>query len=317
MKLGFIVTRASSMTSTWTTVQLAVTALEMGHSVGFINRADLNIQSDGELRTRTFWFEPTPLTTDQMALLLQTRKAKRKNVSLWDFDHLFLRTRPLPPYLQTIAMMAKDTGIPITNDPVGLLRTSSKTWLATRSGISTPQTIITSSQAEAEMFFQRQSNGVILKPDSGAGGHNVTLIRQGDYAQLHESFRSHLMRGVGRVIVQENVGHDEDREKRLLWLDGEVIGGYQRKRAKGEFRHNLNCGGTPEALELSERDKELVAPLTPHLQQAEIRFAGIDLLGPHILEVNVLNPGGAFHADRLNQTTLAQTILEKLLSLNR
>ena len=135
-----------------------------------------------------------------------------------------------------------------------------------------------------------------------------------DFAKLHATFRTQSQRGGNRVVVQANVGTKETREKRLLWLDRVVIGGYQRHRAYGEFRHNLSCGAEPEPLELTEREKALIAPLTPHLLRAEIRLAGIDLLGPYILEVNVLNPGGAFHADRLNQTTLAQMILEKLLS---
>jgi glutathione synthase len=314
MKLAFIVSRASAMTHSFTTIQLAVAALALGHSVGFIDRTEISIQSDGLVRVRASWFEGSAMQAHQIVMRLQTRKAARKSLPLWEFDQIFLRTRPLPVFLQSVAMMAVDRGIPIVNDPVALMRTSSKGWLASLEGISTPETLITSHAAAAEMFFQRQPQGVIVKPGSGAGGQHVTQIPPGAFAALHDTFRGFLTRGVAPVVIQSNIGVDESREKRLMWLDGEVIGGYQRARASGEFRHNLSCGAEPEPLTLTKREKALIAPLSPHLLAAGIRLSGIDLLGPYILEVNVLNPGGAFHADRLNETCLAQTILQKLLS---
>ena len=49
----------------------------------------------------------------------------------------------------------------------------------------------------------------------------------------------------------------------MLVLDGEVIGGYQRARAPGEFRHNLKRGGLPEALTPTTQDQRLLDKLSP------------------------------------------------------
>jgi glutathione synthase len=95
-------------------------------------------------------------------------------------------------------------------------------------------------------------------------------------------------------------------------LDGALIGGYLRRRAPGEFRHNLKRGATAEATTVSDSDRQVVEPLTPHLLRAGVRLAGLDLIGPWLVEVNALNPGGAFHTDRWSGTQLASQIVTAL-----
>jgi glutathione synthase/RimK-type ligase-like ATP-grasp enzyme len=63
---------------------------------------------------------------------------------------------------------------------------------------------------------------------------------------------------------------------------------------------------------VTDAEREIVARLNRHLLTAGIRMAGIDLIGDFVTEVNALNPGGAFHTDRLNGTHLAQAIIAKL-----
>jgi glutathione synthase len=55
-----------------------------------------------------------------------------------------------------------------------------------------------------------------------------------------------------------------------------------------------------------------MAPLSAHLIAAGVRLAGVDLIGNHVIEVNALNPGGAFHADRLHHSDVAGGIIERL-----
>src|SRR5690606_2562759 len=114
------------------------------------------------------------------------------------------------------------------------------------------------------------------------------------------------------VVVQVYLDEAEDGEKRLMWMDGEVLGGYLRRRAPGEFRHNLKQGGSAEPTAITTAELGVIARLTPHLRRAGLRIAGIDLIGRHVIEVNAANPGGAFHADRLHGSNVSGSIVERL-----
>lgn len=314
MHLGFIVNRSSIMDSSWTTVQLIAASLQLGHEVSVINRGDIAIQSDGKICARVWYFCDNTTNAVDLGAQLQARQGVRKTIDLCAIDTLILRTKPLKPYLISICARIQQQGIPITNDPQALMQTNSKAWLAMCTDVRCPPTLITSSPAEAELFFQKQRSGIVLKPNASSGGQEVHLIPYGQYQTFHKTFSSLLKKGYQHIVVQKNIGTNQHVEKRLLWLDGEIIGGYQRRRVRGEFRHNMHQGATAEALTITNKDKQLVAPLSAHLQHAGIRFAGIDVLGGYILEVNVLNPGGTFHADRLNETSLAQIVMENLIS---
>ena len=313
MQVCFLVSKAISMDCTWTTVHLAVAALREGHTVGFLDRTDLSVEANGELRTRFSKFNDPGTTAEEMVQALKSRRAARVSRPIDYFDSLFLRVRPFPDSLKTLMLLAREQGVCIFNDPIGLIRTSPKSWLATLTDVSTPETLVTQRIAAGELFFQ-QLGAVIVKPNTGSGGTSVARVSAHDYGAFQLAFHRAAQHGDGSVVIQSEVGKPHEPEKRLLWLDGEVVGGYQRARAPGEFRHNLKQGGVPQSMNVSPLDRSLVAPLTPHLLTAGIRFAGIDLLCNHILEVNVLNPGGTFYADRLNHTQLAQRIIHQLVT---
>jgi glutathione synthase len=49
-------------------------------------------------------------------------------------------------------------------------------------------------------------------------------------------------------------------------------------------------GGTPEAAGMTDRDLEIVAEIGPTLRDMGIVFAGIDIIGTHLTEINVTSP---------------------------
>ena len=195
-------------------------------------------------------------------------------------------------------------------DPAAVLRVCHKGWLATLQDVSTPATLVTRSLGSAHLFLERQAGPVVVKPAQGSGGFNVSLVPTGDHAALDRAFPVAALRS-RHVIVQAQVPGDEG-EKRLVWMDGDVLGGYLRTRASDDFRHNLKQGGTPGPVIITPADLSIVAPLSTHLLAAGVRLAGIDLLGTFVLEVNALNPGGAFHTDRLHGSDVTGQIIDRL-----
>ncbi len=312
MRIGIAITRASAVDPTWTTVQLARTALERGHSIRFIEPWDFEIDGRGNLVARSHAFDPPAPDAVTLAHALGNRTAARRFVDVARMDVLLLRASPLDTALLTFALMAKDLGVQVVNDPAGLLRASHKAWLASLPDVSTPATIVTRSIGAAQVFYDQQPTGVVVKPARGSGGRGVTQVKPRDHDLLDACFFAAQALGDGYVVVQAYLPAAEDGEKRIVWMDGVALGGYLRERAPGEFRHNLKRGGQAHPTDFSATEIGLISRLSPHLLRCGIRLAGIDVIGDHITEVNALNPGGAFHTDRLSGSHLAETIISKL-----
>ncbi len=315
MLLGIVVTRVASIDATWTTVHLARAALARGHGVRFIEPWDLEVDERGHLLARCFAFDPPAPSPDAMVSALATRRAPRRQLRLDSLDALLLRAAPLDNAVLAFAARARDLGVPVINDPAGILRVTNKAWLASLPDVPTPTGIVTRSRGAAHAFSARHKAALVVKPASGSGGRGVSLVPARDDEALDRAFDLALGRtGMGErhVVVQVYLEEAEAGEKRLMWMDGEVLGGYLRRRADGEFRHNLKQGGLAEPTAVSSSELAAIAPLTPHLLRAGIRLAGIDLIGHHVIEVNALNPGGAFHTDRLHGSDVGGAIVERL-----
>lgn len=299
------------MDVTWTTLALVQAALDRGHSVRVIERTDFEVDPSANLVARAFAFEPPGQGVDDLVVRLRRRTAERRYVDVATLDLLLLRSAPLITPLLTFAQLAQERGVPVVNDPSGLVKVTSKAWLAGLADVPTAPTLVTRSAGAATMFYKAQKDGVVVKPARGSGGRLVSYVPSGQSRRFDRAFET-ARRGGHHVVVQGYLQAAEIGEKRLLWLDGRILGGYLRRRAPGEFRHNLKQGATAEPALVTDHERALLAPLGPHLLAAGVRFAGLDLIGDHLVEVNALNPGGTFHTDRLTGSTHAHTVISHL-----
>ncbi len=312
MRIAFAITRAAAIGSTWTTASLAQVALERGHTVRFVEPWDYEVDVRGRLIARSHAFD-RPTSAERLSHELTSRKATRRYVDLERVDLLLLRSSPLDLAVLSFAQFVKERGVRVVNDPGGLLRVSHKGWLASLPGVRIPETLVTRSRASTHLFASAQYDGVVVKPARGSGGRDVTRVEHGETASLDHAFDRAREGGDGYIVVQRYLTEADGGEKRLVWLDGEIIGGYLRQRAPGEFRHNLKRGATPLPTEITDADRAAAAPVSPHLVAAGVRLAGLDVIGDYLTEVNALNPGGAFHADRTSGTRLSERILDRLI----
>ena len=310
MRIVFVISRAASVDETWTTVHLARIALQRGAQVRFVEPWDFEIDG-GRVIARAHAFD-RPVSADEIAGALAARRAVRRYVELSRVDLMLLRAAPLDDVVLTFGALARDLGVRVVNDPSGLLRVSHKGWLASLPGVRTPASVVTRSRASCHVFHQNHANGLVVKPARGSGGRPVSFVAPTDPEGLDVAFDLAREGDDGYVVVQEYLPGAEDGEKRLVWLDGEVVGGYLRRRAPGEFRHNLKRGGQAEPTVITSEDRSLGTAVAPHLLRAGVRLAGLDVIGGHLIEVNALNPGGAFHTDRLTGSRLGELIVDRL-----
>ncbi len=313
MKLGIAITRAASVDATWTTLHLARAALARGWSVRFVEPWDFEVDRLRQPVARAYAFDPGDAgSVEELAEHLVNRTAHRRFVDVGALDMLLLRAAPLDEAVLTFARIAQERGVRVVNDPAGLVAASHKGWLASLPGVPVPPGIVTRSRASAHLFYAEQETGVVVKPARGSGGRAVSRVVPRREDAMDSAFDEASMTGDGYVVVQRYLPEADHGEKRLVVLDGDVIGGYLRRRAGGEFRHNLKRGALPEATDISDSDRDVGARIAPALRRAGIRIAGLDVIGGYLIEVNALNPGGAFHTDRLTGTNLADVILDRL-----
>ncbi len=311
MRIGIVLSSAAAASLTHTTIQLAHAALERGHAVRILEPWDLEVDPRGRLRGRAHLFDE-PCSREAIVAALHGRTAVRRNVEVDRFDVLLLRTNPLDLAVLGFAQLAQAAGVRVWNDPVALLRTSHKAWVATLDGVPRPRTIVTRSRATIEMFASDCDAGIVIKPARSCGGKGVTVMRGRRRPRLDVAIDSAARAGDGYVVVQEYVPAAVFGEKRLLWLDGALVGGYLRQRAPGELRHNLKAGAVPMPCPLTDADHDLARTLAPHLARDGVWFAGIDVIGGLVIEVNTLNPGGVYWSEQFTTPDIASRIVATL-----
>ena len=296
MRIAFAISNAELVQETWTTTHLACRALEGGHTVLFIEPRDLEITARGQLVARAAIVEqPTPRAA--LAAALAGRSVPRRYVGLLTCDLLLLRLNPLPESLLNLLLIAEDQGLRMVNPPGGVLRTRSKAWLATLTDVPRPPTLITHSRATARLFAGNLGGPIVVKPVLSSGGRGVTRVDPHALDAVEDAMTRAQDIAPGPVVLQGWLPEATEGEKRLVWMDGEILGGYLRRSPPGDFRHNLRVGGLPEPCEIGPSDRALGAALTPHLLAAGIRIAGLDVIGRQLVEVNTLNPGGVHYAE--------------------
>lgn len=311
MRLGIVLSSAAAAAVTHTTIHIAQVALERGHSLRVFEPWDLEVDPRGRLRGRAHVFD-MPCTREALVAALVGRTAVRRNVEVDRLDVLLLRVNPIDLAVIGFAQLAAAAGVRVWNDPDALVRTSHKAWLSTLTDVPRPRTIVTRSRATIECFASECDQGVVVKPARSCGGKGVTVLRGRRRHGLEEAIVSATRAGDGYAVVQEYLPAAVFGEKRLLWLDGALVGGYLRQRAPGELRHNLKNGATPVPSPLTEADHALAARLTPHLTRDGVWLAGIDVIGGLVIEVNTLNPGGIYWSEQFSRPDIAERVVASL-----
>lgn len=322
MRIAITVSNAEHVEATWTTTHLAHFGLVSGFDVRIIEPRDLEVTSRGQLVARSAVLEGHQGTLDALAAYIRERRAPRRYISVSSCDLLLLRVNPLTEEMLNLALIAVEQGANVVNDPGGVARTRSKSWLASLPDVPRPPTLVTSSRASAVIFAESLNAPVVIKPALSSGGRAVSLVRPRSPADLDEAIGRAVSVSRGPFVIQGLAPEAELGEKRLFWVDGAVLGGYLRTRTEGEFRHNLRCGSTPQPCEITPRDHALAHAISPHLLRNRIRIAGLDVIGGMLIEVNTLNPGGVHYADHFARLASPHTdappiglqVLQRLVS---
>ncbi|NWH09165.1 MAG: glutathione synthase [Alphaproteobacteria bacterium] len=197
----------------------------------------------------------------------------------------------------------------VVNDPFHVRNAPEKLFVTLFEGLM-PPTLITSDPAEIRAF--RNAHGdIIVKPLYGNGGAGVFRLKPDDenLGALMEMFTQFYREP---VIVQRYLPEVREGDKRIILVDGIPMGAINRVPAAGEARSNMHVGGRPEPIELSQRDRAICAAIGPELSRRGLIFAGIDVIGDYLTEINVTSPTGIQEIRRFGGADIAAAIWDAI-----
>lgn len=240
---------------------------------------------------------------------------KEKQIfDLIDFDIIFFRQDPPydMAYLTTAHLLNKISDkVLIVNDPRGVINFPEKISVLNFPEL-TPPTAITSDVSLATDFAQENSQ-IIVKPLYSCGGEDVflTSIDDKDFRNKLEFLRKKYN---APFIIQKYISSVIDYgDKRIILVDGEPVAVFARKPEEGSIKTNLAAGGAAFKTNLTEQDIKICKSISSFLKKNGLFFAGIDIIGDYLIEINITSPTGLVQIENLYGINIAQMIIEKLI----
>jgi glutathione synthase len=116
----------------------------------------------------------------------------------------------------------------------------------------------------------------------------------------------------GRIAAREQRFPPEsvDGDRRVIVLAGEPIGVVRRIAVPGEFRCNMAAGAKVMADSVTTKDREICARIAPDLRTHGLAFAGIDVIGDQLIEINVTSPTGVREIDAFSEERLSAQVID-------
>ena len=167
-----------------------------------------------------------------------------------------------------------------------------------------------SRSVEQLLAFRDEMGGeMIVKPLDGNGGRDVFHVTSDDRnaRAIVESGTGH---GQRLLLAQQYVPAVRQGDKRIILIEGEPAGAVLRVPADDEARANLHIGGRAEPADLTERDRQICARIGPRLRELGVIFAGIDVLGDYLTEINITSPTGLREIEQLSGVAPEAQVLD-------
>ncbi|AJC48925.1 glutathione synthase [Allofrancisella guangzhouensis] len=311
MKIGFIIDDLNSFNiSKDSTFMMLLAAQDKGWGVYTFYLNDLYIDNGkpkGDAleikihKDKSLWYEII---------------SQHRDLSLLDLDCIFMRKDP--PfnmeyiYVTYMLDLAKKANVLIVNNPQALRDFNEKVAISNYPKYS-PNTLITRNYEQINRFYE-QYKDIIVKPLDGMGGSSIFRIKEGDKNKnvILETLTYHQTK---YIMVQDYQEAISKGDKRILIVNGEPIK-YLLARIPSDKdnRGNLAAGATAEIRLLEDSDYKIAKKVAKKLKKYGVMFAGIDVIGDKLTEINITSPTGIqeiYKATKINAASLLMQAVEQ------
>ncbi|MBX2847298.1 MAG: glutathione synthase [Acidiferrobacterales bacterium] len=289
------------------TFEMIWQAQQLGWQIDYFEMSDLSIDNGvavGSARQLTTfqdasgWYELAERTQIELASL--DAILMRKDTP---FDMEFV-------YSTYILELAEKQGALVVNSPQALRDCNEKAYCAWFPDVC-PETIISRKASQFRIFLDKHQD-IILKPLDGMGGASIfrVQLKSPNISVIIETLTKH---GDCYAMAQRYLPEIKLGDKRILMVDGEPIEYcLARIPAAGETRGNLAAGGSGIAQPLSDSDYKIAQRVGPELRKRNIMFAGLDVIGDRLTEINVTSPTCIKEINAQFDTNIALDLLRSI-----
>lgn len=312
-KCAFIMDPLDSInTSKDSTFAMMLEAQRRNHEIHYITQTDLFCQQ-GVAKANSTTLKVTDKQHDFYAPL------NKQCINLGEMDYIFMRKDPpfdMEYVMDTYVLdLAEQQGARVINKPQALRDANEKFFTEMFPSV-TPENIISRNSNLLRSAIMELGE-VIVKPMDGMGGNSIFKTSKND-KNLNVILETVTQNNTRTTMVQRYIKEISAGDKRILMINGEAVPfALARIPSDQDFRGNLAKGGTGKGMALSEGDIKICQTVGPILKKMGIIFAGIDVIGDFLTEVNVTSPTCIRELDALYDLNIAGQLFDCLESTTK
>ena len=284
MKVGFIINDLGSMDlKKDTSVYLMKEAFDRGHEVRIFDVCNVTYKNND------LYADSIKVQFDNPNDLKFTLE-NREDTKIKDFSYVINRVNPPfnKEYLY-LTQLLELSGVDCVNSAKSLRENNEKLIILNFPELI-PYTKVTNSLEEIKTIFDQGFKKVVLKPLDGMGGKSIFFINKDD-KNLNVIWETITQGGKKHIIAQEFVDAAVDGDNRLTFINYELLPKkLVRLASDSDFRGNLAVGATSKVEDITDLDRKIASKIIPYLKENKIYFAGADMLGDKLSEINLTSP---------------------------
>lgn len=325
MRIGFMVNDVKTEQPGYTTIRLAMAAVNRGHESWMMGAGDFAYDPDDTVKARARSVPRSGYKSSEVFLRdLLGRSGRQERISVDDLDVLLLRSDPSDDlsrraWAQSVGIvfgrLAVLRGVIVLNDPSGLAMATNKMYFQHFPEDVRPRTLITRDRQDIRSFAREMSR-IVLKPLQGSGGRNVFLVRPDDLPNLNQMIDA--VSRDGYVVAQEYLPGAAEGDVRLFMMNGQPLryrgkyAAFRRVREGDDIRSNISAGGKLDRATVDDVTLRIAEEVRPKLVQDGMFLVGLDVVGDKLMEINVFSPGGLGSAQRFEKVNFAHAVIRAL-----
>ena len=245
------------------------------------------------------------------------------HINIKNYDVIFLRIdQPVSSiFLENLKINNKN--IIFINDPIGMIQTNNKQFLLK---ISTYTPKIKLANTIEEIIKESLRKEIVIKPLKSYGGFGISKIsKEACYIENNlvtlTEFSNHINKLIkldGNVLVMDYLKNVYQGDKRIIIINGEILGAILRIPSKENWICNLSQGATTQITTVTKEEIKIIQKINPILEKKGIILYGIDTLvdnhGNRVLsEINTANIGGFTAMEELYKKPIIPLFIDKLI----
>jgi glutathione synthase len=239
-------------------------------------------------------------------------QSEPQDMALADLDVILMRKDPPFDmeyiYSTYILERAEISGTLVINRPASLRDINEKAYTAWFPQCC-PDTLVTRNIGELNAFKDHHKR-IVVKPLDGMGGKSIFVVDHTDN-NANVIFETLTADQTRFTMAQTYIPEILEGDKRIILIDGKTPD-YALARIPNadDNRGNLVMGASAEIRKLTDRDRWICAQVGPELSRRGVLFAGLDVIGDYLTEINVTSPTGIREIFKYSKVNLAKELLD-------